>query len=394
MATLKTLILCAAMIFAVWATASAQQDPNDPGEADSVIVRPYSFVQETGPWPDSIGIPVYIWADDTLGGYALGFAVEGAGADYFTVSSIVHDGPCFSAFNTPDTADPILNTALFGWADFSGVNPCVNPQAQLATVYLRVDPYAPLGTFASLDSSFVPPAGRFNLAVLHGHDAISVAPQFSSAPETGMPTIALGDTTGVQIVLTLEDILINGEPPEVDKQRKSSTSLQFTESFTINEGDELSFFVKPWYHIRPLVALEASGMPSNATFDPTESGGPFTFTPDSNQGSSSGEPPYEVTFYAEDNDGRSGTINVYITVLDNSPAIACGDVNGDGGVNLADAIALISYIFGVGHSLPLGHMDVNCDGKISMSDVVYLIWYIFANGSPPCDTNNDGTPDC
>jgi hypothetical protein len=63
----------------------------------------------------------------------------------------------------------------------------------------------------------------------------------------------------------------------------------------------------------------------------------------------------------------------------------CGDVDGNGSVNIADAIGLLSYIFGVG-SLPVPEevADVDCTGRLNMSDVVYIISYIFYGSQPPC----------
>jgi hypothetical protein len=77
---------------------------------------------------------------------------------------------------------------------------------------------------------------------------------------------------------------------------------------------------------------------------------------------------------------------------------SCGDANRDGMVNISDAVAMINYVFRcapVPH--PLVSADVNCDGMVNITDVVYLINWIF-NGPPlappPCDPDNDGTPDC
>jgi hypothetical protein len=65
--------------------------------------------------------------------------------------------------------------------------------------------------------------------------------------------------------------------------------------------------------------------------------------------------------------------------------LLCGDVDGNASVNLADAIGLLSYIFGLGPiTAPVSVADVDCNGRLNMSDVVYLISYIFRGGAPPC----------
>lgn len=308
----KTWLLVVALVAVMFAMpALAQQDPNDFGAADSVIVRPYTFVQMEKPWPDSIGIPVLIWADDTLGAYSLGFKLKGPGAEYFTASSLEQSGPCLAAFNTPDTTDPIQGTFLFGWADFVATNPCIMPQAQVATLYLRVDPDAPAGTFVSLDSSFVPPGGEFIITLKHGPNAASIDSRFVGAPEMGMPTIALGDTTGVQIVMQLADITVNGDPYTDVKRGQSNTALAQTAEVSIDTGDQLELSVLPFYYVGNLQTLEALDVPTNGDFDPgTGEVGTFTFTPSGSQD----QQTFVVTFHAADSDSREGSLELSIHV--------------------------------------------------------------------------------
>ncbi len=59
-----------------------------------------------------------------------------------------------------------------------------------------------------------------------------------------------------------------------------------------------------------------------------------------------------------------------------------GDANGVGGVNSADILYLINFIF-AGGPAPLGPVDVNGDGNVNSADVLYLINFIFAGGPPP-----------
>jgi hypothetical protein len=73
----------------------------------------------------------------------------------------------------------------------------------------------------------------------------------------------------------------------------------------------------------------------------------------------------------------------------------CGDANGDGVVNVSDAVYIINYIFAGGAAPdPLESAEVNCDGDVNVSDAVWIINYIFMDGYEPCDTNGDGIPDC
>lgn len=65
--------------------------------------------------------------------------------------------------------------------------------------------------------------------------------------------------------------------------------------------------------------------------------------------------------------------------------ITCGDVNGDGFINLGDAVYLMNFIFRGGPAPdPLESGDVNSDSRVNIGDPVYLINYIFKDGPEPC----------
>jgi hypothetical protein len=62
----------------------------------------------------------------------------------------------------------------------------------------------------------------------------------------------------------------------------------------------------------------------------------------------------------------------------------CGNANGDGVINVSDAVYLVNYIFAGGAApSPLCNGDTNADKKVNISDAVYLINYIFAGGPGP-----------
>jgi hypothetical protein len=61
------------------------------------------------------------------------------------------------------------------------------------------------------------------------------------------------------------------------------------------------------------------------------------------------------------------------------------DANGDGSINVSDAVFIINYIFVSGSApYPLLVADANCDDLVNVSDAVYIINYIFVDGDPPC----------
>jgi len=63
----------------------------------------------------------------------------------------------------------------------------------------------------------------------------------------------------------------------------------------------------------------------------------------------------------------------------------CGDANGDGPINVADAVYIINYVFKGGPAPdPLEAGDANCDDAVNLADAVYLINYVFKGGPEPC----------
>jgi len=61
-----------------------------------------------------------------------------------------------------------------------------------------------------------------------------------------------------------------------------------------------------------------------------------------------------------------------------------GDADGDGTVNLSDAVFIVVYIFNGGPAPdPLCLGDADCDGVVNISDAVYIINYVFKGGDPP-----------
>ena len=81
-------------------------------------------------------------------------------------------------------------------------------------------------------------------------------------------------------------------------------------------------------------------------------------------------------------------------------AFMCGDVDSNKTCTITDAVYLVNYLFkrrDPPKCPPYPYLscgDANCDGNVTIADVVYLINYIFKRMAPPCDTNDDGIPDC
>lgn len=75
-----------------------------------------------------------------------------------------------------------------------------------------------------------------------------------------------------------------------------------------------------------------------------------------------------------------------------------GDANDDGGVNTADAIFLLNYLFANGTQPPcMDAGDVDDNGSVNISDAVQLLNYLFAGAAAPAapfaSIGSDPTPD-
>ncbi len=62
-----------------------------------------------------------------------------------------------------------------------------------------------------------------------------------------------------------------------------------------------------------------------------------------------------------------------------------GDANGDGEINLGDAVYVVNYVFAAGPPpVPIpASADSNCDSAVSIADAVMIVSYVFKNGPPP-----------
>lgn len=250
----STSLLLFVLLFGAFATANAD-DPFDPIFPDTVILQ--CPVDAGWPAVDSIGLPVYIWADDSIGSFTLGFVCYSA---YLEWSSFSPEGTVFPdgwSWPTPFII-PEEKKMLIGGYDATGLNHAIFPQGKLGTLYLTVAEQIPYSTECDIDSAKVGLAGDFILSIVHN----------------GPPAWAVG--------------------------------------------------IKPEF--------KQCGMA-------------------------------EIVF------GQPG----------------CGDANGDGLVNITDAVFLITYIFNGGPAPdPLESGDCDCDELVNISDAVYLIQYIFSSGPAPC----------
>jgi len=172
--TLALLLTAVALLLAnPCSNALAQQHHWDMRIQDTVTIGQLAPI--VTPWPDSIGVPIYIWADDTLGGFSIALRSSNA---FLRPSSFSITG---SVLNTAHTAwtdaviDTVRNAIGFAWYDAQATwQP--NPQGLVATVYFRVSPSMPSGTAVTIDTTFITPALYCELTTVVNGYSHSVRP--------------------------------------------------------------------------------------------------------------------------------------------------------------------------------------------------------------------------
>ncbi len=81
-----------------------------------------------------------------------------------------------------------------------------------------------------------------------------------------------------------------------------------------------------------------------------------------------------------------------VVVPDLSPKFLRGDTDGNGGLDITDAIGTLNYLFTGTFDPPcLDALDFDDDGSVVISDAVASLTYQFAGGPPPPDP---GTETC
>ncbi|MEE3199738.1 MAG: dockerin type I domain-containing protein, partial [Planctomycetota bacterium] len=61
-----------------------------------------------------------------------------------------------------------------------------------------------------------------------------------------------------------------------------------------------------------------------------------------------------------------------------------GDANGDGEVDVSDAITELAYLFRGGDGAEcIDVMDANDDGEADVSDAIFILRYLFSAGAAP-----------
>ncbi|MFQ5453317.1 MAG: M4 family metallopeptidase [Candidatus Zixiibacteriota bacterium] len=62
-----------------------------------------------------------------------------------------------------------------------------------------------------------------------------------------------------------------------------------------------------------------------------------------------------------------------------------GDIDSNGGIDIADLVYFVEYSFDDGPPPPSSdHADIDCSGEINIGDIIYMVDYMFDDGPEPC----------
>lgn len=120
---------------------------------------------------DSVKIPLYVWHDEVLGGFSLGFSYSSDVIEFISLDTTgsILSSECRNYLYL--NLHPGSRQILVGWSDFSAtfLQPTVGSQGDLLiTLNARIQPgFNP--SVINLDTAFVPPAGYCLPSAKSGH---------------------------------------------------------------------------------------------------------------------------------------------------------------------------------------------------------------------------------
>lgn len=92
---------------------------------------------------------------------------------------------------------------------------------------------------------------------------------------------------------------------------------------------------------------------------------------------------YSYILISEDGSGRLGMYSDIIAVEANEGTFLRGDANGDGSLNIGDAVFLVNYQFRSGPAPDPPELgEANCDDTPNIGDIVAIINYLYRNWPP------------
>jgi len=92
--------------------------------------------------------------------------------------------------------------------------------------------------------------------------------------------------------------------------------------------------------------------------------------------------PMHTTVFYGNQTGFFATDSGYLISVEGSDI--CGDVDGNGSINILDGTFLVSYLYKDGPApAPIERGDVNGSGSVNLLDITHLISYLYKNGPDP-----------
>jgi len=155
------------------------------------------------PLPAQITIPVYAFADDSLGGFALGFTDN---SERLIIDTVIINDDAFPPGESAFIYGSLFpnEQVLVGGLDFTPFTPWGNwtPAERIFDLVFDLDPDTP-DTIITIDSTFVPPCGKWLFtATMGGIGSFRISPQYAKGVIVigGSGSYICGDADGNQIV--------------------------------------------------------------------------------------------------------------------------------------------------------------------------------------------------
>jgi hypothetical protein len=180
----STLLLALMAVLLIVPSFSAMAQ--DPGIPDTVRLG-CPVNKDSVIFGDSIALPVYLFNDEPISGLSFGFIKDSSAVKFHRFvknTAVIPADWIFKAF-VADTVKlrPHAQSIMFGGADISAENPIPAVAGStgqlLGTMYLLIQPGATAETI-NIDSSFIPPAGRWEATYIDADgNILPLSPQYS-----------------------------------------------------------------------------------------------------------------------------------------------------------------------------------------------------------------------
>jgi hypothetical protein len=91
-----------------------------------------------------------------------------------------------------------------------------------------------------------------------------------------------------------------------------------------------------------------------------------------------------VTLEAERGPSATDTVEIEALPVETGDPFVRGDANADGSIDIADAIALLGFLFGGAGPLACDDAgDTNDDETLNIADTIRLLGFLFGSDPPP-----------